>query len=178
MVQRFMPYLQRHRPDNQTLVDDIPVDPLLPDHFYTASAEERDPQEISDWMGRPYIIKFSWADREANYREFRAKGMPPEYEEGYYDEDWWPATGSDAWFEEELLAFKGRWYESFPDGIRYEIHCMGGRLEGDQATISRWGGCASLADAVLVAKAGDARFKFPDILHRLVQHREHREGFE
>lgn len=171
-------YLAIHRPHNQKSVDGIPVDPILPPDFYSITEQDRDAQEIEDWFGRTYIVKFSWADREAIYRDFRTQGMPPEYEEGFYDEDWWPAEGSDAWFEEELLEFRGRWYESFPEGIRYEIHCMGGTLEGDRTAICCWGGCACLGDAVLVAKAGDARFKFPDILSRLVQHREHREDFE
>lgn len=172
------PYLEIHRPLHQELVDGIPLDPNLPQDFYSIANADRDPLEIEDWFGRPFIIKFSWADREAIYRDFRARGMPPEYEEGLYSEDWWPAEGSDQWFEEELAEFRGRWYESFPEGIKYQIHCMGSSLGSDRTAICCWGGCASLEDAVLVVKAGDARYKFPDISRRLVQHREHRENFE
>lgn len=171
-------YLDIHRPHNQVLVDGIPLDPALPPDFDVIAHEERDPLEVEDWCGRPYIRTYTWTDREANYRAVRAQGMPPEYDEGHYSEDWWPAEGSDESFEAELFEYKVRWYTSYPEGVRYEIRCMGGSYERDRSATCTRGFCASVTDAIAVANAGDHRYQNANVNRRLVLHREHRDGFE
>lgn len=170
-------YLEIHRPQFQMLVDGIPVDPIMPLDFDSISHDDRDPLEIEDWFGRPYIRTSTWSDREECYRAVRAEGLPPEADE-HWCEEWWPAEGSDECFEAELFEQKVRWYASFPEGVRYEIRCMGGAYGRDRSATCTWGYCASLADAIAVANSGDNRYKDADINRRLVQHREHREGFE
>lgn len=171
-------YLDIHRPHSQALIDGIPFDPTLPPDFEVIAHEERDPLEVQDWFCRPYIRTYTWSDREAYYRDLRVQGMPPEFEQGHYSEDWWPADGTDESFEVDLAEYRGRWFESFPDGVRYTVYSMGRAAEGDQIAV-RWRGCcASVADAIAVAHAGDDVFKDVDIKRRLVFHHEHRAGFE
>lgn len=49
------PYLPKHRPEAQTWVGGVIVDPVLRDHFCLTDNRSRDAAEIEDWWGRPYI---------------------------------------------------------------------------------------------------------------------------
>jgi len=49
-------YEDRHKPENQNLVDGIPLDPVLPDHFEQMEHAFRSKEEKRDWWGRPFII--------------------------------------------------------------------------------------------------------------------------
>ncbi|MAD44099.1 MAG: hypothetical protein CMH98_03760 [Oceanospirillaceae bacterium] len=49
-------YEDCHKPENQNLVDGIPLDPVLPDHFEQMEHAFRSKEEIQDWWGRPFII--------------------------------------------------------------------------------------------------------------------------
>lgn len=49
-------YEPRHRPENQTLVRGVPVNPTLREAFDCTPHEERDLLELEDWWDRPYVV--------------------------------------------------------------------------------------------------------------------------
>lgn len=61
-------YEPRHRPENQTLVRGVPVNPTLREAFDCTPNEERDPLEIEDWWDRPYVVSY-----EKDSPEFRKR---------------------------------------------------------------------------------------------------------
>lgn len=49
-------YEPRHRPENQTLVRGVPVNPTLRETFDCTPHEQRDLLELEDWWDRPYVV--------------------------------------------------------------------------------------------------------------------------
>ena len=49
-------YYERNRPDRQAVIDGVIVDPSLPSRFYEMPHAARNPQELADWWGRPYVV--------------------------------------------------------------------------------------------------------------------------
>lgn len=180
-----LPYSEEYRPENQVLLYDkdpgrsVPLNPRLPPDFFTAPLDERDPQELNDWLDRPFICSIPWSDREASYREDRAQGFPDAYYEGHWTPDWWAAEGTDDEFEVILAELKARWLATFPDGNKYAVWVLR-RNSPDQPPVCLRGYCANIADAVKLANAKpnrDGRYNV-EIYGLLVQYWENPTPFE
>lgn len=167
------PYLAKHRPANQLLVEGIPVNPNLRWGFdWPKSNSLRDPQELQDWWKRPYIVIDTWEEREDRERYRRAC----ELEEGIGCPEW-PALESQEeseaeWqrrlaaanevFDWDMSIRRAHWYSHFPEGVRYTVKCLG--AEWNTCT----GHAASLSDAVKIARGGAQ--ELVEMYHELTLH--------
>ncbi len=133
------PYLDEHRPDQQEYINGVPINPNLRSDFDVTPNGERDPSEVSDWWGRPFIVTESWDDNTESWEDFseRLKQSP------LVD----PGTRED--FEIQQQKFKESWFGSFPSGVRYEVLCLDGGA-WDRATV--WGMVGSLEEAMEIIK--------------------------
>lgn len=66
-------YEAQHRPDSQTFVRGVPVNPTLRQAFDLTPNKERDPLEIEDWWDRPYVV--SHADDSPGFRKHWPEGV-------------------------------------------------------------------------------------------------------
>jgi hypothetical protein len=144
------PYLNKHRPQNQMLVEGVPLNPTLHHAFHWNTSEHRDPVELDDWWMRPYVVSENWVARESSERYRRdcelEEGLI--WTDGKVDFDQWLSESNEA-FEHDLAARKAYWYAHFPEGIRYRVQML-----GDSAG-KFWGNYDRLSDAVRAAKVGE-----------------------
>ena len=133
------PYLEEHRPEQQTLTEGIPINPKLRSDFDHTDNDERDPLETSDWWGRPFIRTENWEDSAESWeahteRLKQSPGMDIPEKQAY---------------EMQQAASKQSWLETFPSGIRYEVRCLDGGA-WDRST--NWGMVGSLEEALQIIK--------------------------
>ena len=133
------PYLDEHRPEVQECIHGIPINPNLRSGFDDTANDDRDPLEISDWWGRPFIRTESWDDNAESWASHvkRLKQYPSIeiIEKEVY--------------EAQQIESKKGWLGSFPTGIRYEIRCLDGG-GWDRSTL--WGMVGSLEEAMQIIK--------------------------
>ena len=131
------PYLDEHRPEQQKLIDGIPINPNLRPDFDDTAHDDRDSLETSDWWGRPFICTDCWEDNAESWKDHveRLKQHPfieiPEKEA----------------YEIQQASSKKAWLESYPTGVRYDIRCLDGGA-WDRSTM--WGMVGSLEEAMQI----------------------------
>ena len=119
----------------EMVIDGIPVNPVLPDSFYSTPNEHR-PASQEYWWNRPYI-EMETVDATDDYQASRTDAGA---EAG---QQYWRTTGRDA--------FIAAWP---PSGTRYDVWCLDG---GAWDRPTSWGCFATLEEAVACAKSGPAR---------------------
>jgi len=121
-------YLKKHRFQNQkSVIDGIPINPILRDEFDMTDNEERPQDEISDWWDKPYIITEVLDEENTTYEEYL--GRSKEYK-----------------FTPES---REEWIESFSDGTCYMVRCLDG---GVWDRSSNLGSYPTLEEALKKAK--------------------------
>lgn len=135
-----MTYKDGHRFHNQTnIIDGIPIDPILRDNFDYTDNEERPQLETEDWWDKPFIVTDSWDKREETYGEHVARAN----ENGFNADD-------EEVFAKRSEETKKGWFESYPEGIRYNVRCLDGGA-WDRST--NYGFFPSLETALVKAKS-------------------------
>lgn len=167
------PYLLKHRPQHQLLVEGIPVNPIVRWGFeWPNSNALRDPLEQQDWWKRPYIVIDTWEEREERERYRRNC----ELEEGIGGPEWpnlesqeasqaeWERrlAAANEWYDWDTSIRRAHWYSHFPEGVRYTVKCLG--AEWNTCT----GHAASLSDAVKIARGGAQ--DLVEVYHELTLH--------
>lgn len=133
-------YESRHRWQNQTnVVDGVPIDPILRDNFDYTDNEERPQLETTDWWGKPFIVTDAWGEREETYDEYAVRAK-----KNSFDAD------DEETFTKRNEETKKGWYESYPEGIRYNVRCLDGGA-WDRST--NYGFFPSLETALAKAKS-------------------------
>lgn len=134
------PYLEKHRPQHQECMDDIPINPQLRSGFDNTAHRDRDPMELQDWLDRPFIVTETWDSIEKRAREHRAECLQNRP---------WEAEDSEDDFEEQLLQQKARWLKRFPTSTRYQIRCLDC---GVPDRSSSWGYFPAMVAAITLAR--------------------------
>lgn len=132
-------YLKKHRFQNQkSVIDGIPINPILRDEFDMTDNEERPQDEISDWWDKPYIITEVLDEENTTYEEYL--GRSKEYK--------FTPESREEWIERTNKQ-RESWFESFPDGTRYMVRCLDG---GAWDRSSNLGSYPTLKEALKKAK--------------------------
>lgn len=120
-------YLPAHYLSNQRewAAEGIPLNPCMRSDFDTTPNEHRDPLEVDHWWGVPYITTTSWGDM--------SQGAPAD----------------------DLEERRRRWFEAWPEGVRYCVRCLDGGA-WDRST--NMGMVATLDEAISRAVALRAEF--------------------
>ncbi|MDU8545716.1 MULTISPECIES: hypothetical protein [Pseudomonas] len=135
-------YLEKHRPQNQESVGNgYPFNPILRADFGNTANEYREPQEIEDWEGLPYIESMSWAQREQHDRNTQDRHRAEKNE----------FVISDSELEAKLAERKASFYEKYPEGIQYFVSCLDG---GAWDRPTNWGCFATLDQALECCELG------------------------
>jgi len=144
MIQRhnmdtISPYLDEHRPEHQEFIDGVAINPNLRSDFDVTANDDRDPSEVSDWWGRPFIktdtLDENFESWEAHVE--RLKDMP------------FIEIAEKEAFEAEQANSKKSWLDTYPEGIRYQVRCLDGGA-WDRST--NWGMVGSLDEAMRIIK--------------------------
>lgn len=109
-------YLEEHRPAQQETIEGVIINPKQRYGFDDTPNEDRDRLEISDWWGKPYIRTYKWGDNLESWEEHVTRMSQYPDAKIRSKED----------YEEDMMQRKQSWYESFPEGIKYEVHCLNG----------------------------------------------------
>ncbi|WP_022954781.1 hypothetical protein [Leucothrix mucor] len=109
-------YLEEHRPAEQETIGGVIINPKQRSGFDDTPNEDRDRLEISDWWGKPYIRTYKWGDNLESWEEHVARMSQYPDAKVRSKED----------YEEDMMERKQSWYASFPEGIKYEVHCLNG----------------------------------------------------
>ncbi len=134
-------YEEKHWPQNQILVEGVPVNPVLRDGFDATNNDDRDDGEINDWWDRPFIRIYTWFDMATSYSDYlnRIKDLEnvepdsrEQYDQGQND-------------------FRKKWFESWPSGVRYDVRCLDGGA-WDRST--NWAQVGDFREALEIAKTG------------------------
>ncbi|WP_116304281.1 hypothetical protein [Alkalilimnicola ehrlichii] len=140
------PYLPEYRPQAQELIDGIPINPKLRRSFETTDNGQRDPAEVRDWWGLPFIRSEEFYVPDASYADFcqRLERYGSQVKE------------TEAEYNARLKEMRRKWFAAWPAGIRHDVYC----LDGGAWDRSTWrGSFSSLAQAVAYAKElRDARW--------------------
>lgn len=132
-------YEEKHYLENQNLVQGVPINPCLREHFDSTPNELRECQETDDWWGTPFIVTADINNAVESYESYRSrlssfKGMEIE------DEDI---------FNARMENTKKQFLESYPTGTSYTVRC----LTGGAWDRSSWqGDFGSLDEAIDFAK--------------------------
>lgn len=131
------PYLDEHRPEYQEFIDGIPFNPTLRSDFDDTPNDSRDPLEVDDWWGKPFICTDSLDENFESYDAHvkRLKDYPT------------IEIAEKEVFEREQANSKKVWLEAYPEGIRYEVRCLDGGA-WDRSTM--WGMVGSLEEAMQI----------------------------
>ena len=138
-METISPYLDEHRPEHQEFVDGVPFNPTLRSDFDDTANQARDPLEVSDWWGRPFICTDTLEDNFESYEDHveRLKEYPS------------IEIAEKAVFEAQEAKSKKAWLEAYPSGVRYEVRCLDGGA-WDRSTM--WGMVGSLEEAMQIIK--------------------------
>jgi len=142
------PYEEKHRPQNQQLVQGIPFNPVLRDDFDQTPNDDRENLEISDWWDQPFIRAYTWADMGDSYTAYlaRVSGL----------ENHTPMSREA--FDREQEERRVKWFKAWPTGVRYDVRCLNGGA-WDRSTSCAMVG--SLEEAIEIARSGSSlRTKF------------------
>ena len=135
-------YEDRHRPENQPMIQGVPFNPRLRDGFDNTPNDDRDPQEVDDWWGRAFIRSCSWAEMADSYSDYIDRVSRPGLG------DFTPKTREE--FDADQEARRIKWFESWPTGVRYEVRCLDGGAWDRSTSLSMVG---SLEDALDIARS-------------------------
>ena len=134
-------YEECHYYGNQkNVVDGIPLNPVLREDFDATPNEDRDPQEISDWWGKPFIRTCAWEDFEESWESYSERMARL----GISDHD------TEDQFSERVMKQKENWFNTWPSGTRYEVRCLDGGAWDRSTGIAM---VSTLEKAVEAAKA-------------------------
>lgn len=133
---------QHHYASQSEWAEGFAVNPKQRNDFDCTPNELRDPDEVADWWGKPYILTtdvdqvpqhaFTWAEHVAMHKVHH-----------------WPLNTTQAEFEAQKLASREQFMAQFPTGVSYTVRC----LDGGAHDRSTWcGEFASLKAAVQAAK--------------------------
>jgi len=129
------PYSERHYYSNQTLIEGIPIEPVMRYYFDMTPNDERPRAEINDWWDKPYItVQGFIRDTYKEYLE-RMKDFETEREEEFNERK-----------QKELK----EWFEIFKDGYRYDVRCLNGGAWDRSLNL---GNFDNLEDALALAKS-------------------------
>ena len=134
------PYLDEHRPERQEFIDGVPFNPNLRSDFDVTPNDDRDPSEVSDWWGRPFICTDTLGENFESWEDHveRLKDHPS------------IVVAEKEVFEAQQADSKKGWLETYPEGIRYEVRCLDGGA-WDRST--QWGMVGSLDEAMQIIKS-------------------------
>jgi len=119
-------------------VDEIYINPVLPEDFDVTPHDERD-DEMNDWWDKPYILinelqQESWVEHYYRLKEY----------------DWSDEKiGSEEDYLKELESQSKSWLKTWHTGFRYEVRCLDGGA-WDRST--NHGMFATFEEALEVAK--------------------------
>ena len=133
-----LPYLEKHRPENQTKIEGIPINPCLRSGFDCTDITHRDSLEMEDWFDVPFIVHISWEDQEQQKRTLRATSQQSR-------------NVSDQHFEDSLATIRELWFSQYPNGICYRVRCLDG---GAPDRPTDWGDALTQEDAIELARKG------------------------
>jgi len=125
----------------KSLLDEVLIDPLLPDDFYDCPNEERDDEQNKMWWGRAYIETDDFTAFDDNYSEYKKRMI-------FVDAAGESLEPEDV-FNKRIKNTKDVWFNKFPTGIRYTVHCLDG---GDLDKPTCWDSCGSVDEAVACCK--------------------------
>lgn len=121
-------------------VDDIAIFPIHHPDLDITGYCDLNSDELKDWWNKPYIVTKTWSDIEAAFEADNAEGN----------------CGNCASLQEQRERAKRvareDWFDTYPQGIRYEVRCLDGR----SLYSAVWGTEATLLAAILRARAGPA----------------------
>lgn len=135
-------YQEMHRPQNQQLVGDgYPLNPTLRQWFDNTPNEHREPLEVKDWWGLPFIVSDTWEEREKHFRSVQARHREERNE----------FVVSDEKLEADIAKSKAGWLSHYPSGTQFNVRCLDGGA-WDRST--NWGCFDSLEQALACCKQG------------------------
>ncbi|ODS23595.1 hypothetical protein AB835_08260 [Candidatus Endobugula sertula] len=120
METEIAPYLEKYRPVHQELVEGFPVNPTLRPDFDSTDNNERDPLEIEDWWGKPYIVTDEYWQADDSYSDYVERMSDPKVK------DLISKVDTEEEFCKRMDDDKKSWFEHWPTGTRYEVRCLDG----------------------------------------------------
>ena len=109
-------YLEEHRPAEQETIGGVIINPKQRSGFDNTPNDDRDPLELDDWWARPYIRSYKWEDNQESWEEHVARMSQ-------YPDAQVPSKED---YEKDMVQREQSWNKSFPEGIKYEVHCLDG----------------------------------------------------
>lgn len=115
------------------------INPSLPEHFFNLDNKLRPFDEIDKYWNKPFILTDEYqADVYADYlHRMDAVGI-----EG---------AMSELEFDEFVADCRRSWFEAFPSGVAYRVHCLDGGCH-DRPT--NWGSFGTLEEAQACCESG------------------------
>ncbi|MGO4802207.1 hypothetical protein ACEN2T_23310 [Pseudomonas sp. W22_MBD1_FP4] len=143
-------YEDKHRPDRQEKADQTyPLNPILRECFSNTPNQFREPLELEDWWELPYIESTTWEDSEAWRREcIQRRGESLDAAE----------------IEASVEEHKKQFFESYPTGTRFIVHCLDGGA-WDRPTM--WGDFSTLEETIECCSKGPVWRKHKSQIYRL-----------
>ncbi|WP_296186592.1 hypothetical protein [Pseudomonas sp. UBA1879] len=139
-------YKAEHRLGGQPSVGrGYPLNPVLREDFINTPNNHREPLEVEDWWGLPYIQSTTWEQAEGQRRrvqmEHRAFGGGVIGELSHEE------------VEAQIDAHRVSFFEQNPGGTKYTVHCLDGGA-WDRPTL--WGVFPTLDEAIDCCDLGPA----------------------
>jgi len=107
-----------HRYEHQYQDGGFPLDPILRKSFDMTPNEARDPLEVNDWWGKPFISTNKYSSPDASYSEY-VERMSRYSFDGF-------KLGTEEEFNQRIAKGKEEWLAAWPTGTRYEVRCLDG----------------------------------------------------
>lgn len=136
-------FRKEHYFNNQkNIVDGIPIDPILPNNFWSTAHNNREKIEIDEWWGKPFILTEAYY--EESYNEYYSRKI------SFYNEDKinYKIETEDQ-FNTRMKKEKKQWYDIWETGIRYDVYILDGGAWDRPTTKAKVG---TLIEALEIAK--------------------------
>jgi len=129
----------------ESLVDNVLVNPTLPDDFYVCSYHERDAQQIKMFWAFAYIETDSYLASNERYTDYKTRLTLFSNTTILETEDQ---------FNKRMHRIQAEWLRQFPTGIMYTVHCLDDETLDKPTIRGRFG---SLEEAVSCCLNGHKR---------------------
>ena len=110
-------YEDKHRPHNQNrIVHGFCINPVLRHDFDVTSNDERDPLEVKDWWGRPFILENEYWQPDNSYEEYAERCSDFTTTQLESKQEW----------EDKQKTNKQDFIKNYPTGKAYTVRCLSG----------------------------------------------------